>query len=553
MSSYNFLEGTIPQKIVIAQDFKIKPNDATSDLSASFLAGEEYTNITFVAKINSDLGLADGALTIGEDSYLSHERTRELFASLGADNGFTGTNVFHNNVDISGAAHNLIIEGKVGIGKTDVNDNFALDVSGNMNASGDISSRNLTVAGNLQVDGSVNFLGELIQTDTKIQVSEILDISANDGSGNALTVRQNGTTQDIAHFYNGTSPAMVIDKVGNVGIGKTDVSDNFALDVSGNMNASGDISSRNLTVAGNLQVDGSVNFLGELIQTDTKIQVSEILDISANDGSGNALTVRQNGTTQDIAHFYNGTSPAMVIDKVGNVGIGTNTPSNLLDIYKYSGLGQPPMLNIVGEFRGDNGNGTYSSTIANIEATGSLTAANPGGTGDTMIGLNVDIGAGSFSVTNKYAALFNGGNVGIGTTTPSYKLHVNGSVGGQTFTATSDIRFKENIVDLSNALQKICSIRGVNYNFKDSSESKHAGVIAQEVDEIIPEAINKNDNKKWSVNYNTLFSYYVEAIKELNHKNDDLVQKNNELMKTVECMKSMMLSMRDDLDSLKKH
>ena len=450
MSSYNFLEGTIPQKIVIAQDFKIKPNDATSDLSASFLAGEEYTNITFVAKINSDLGLADGALTIGEDSYLSHERTRELFASLGADNGFTGTNVFHNNVDISGAAHNLIIEGKVGIGKTDVNDNFALDVSGNMNASGDISSRNLTVAGNLQVDGSVNFLGELIQTDTKIQVSEILDISANDGSGNALTVRQNGTTQDIAHFYNGTSPAMVI-------------------------------------------------------------------------------------------------------DKVGNVGIGTNTPSNLLDIYKYSGLGQPPMLNIVGEFRGDNGNGTYSSTIANIEATGSLTAANPGGTGDTMIGLNVDIGAGSFSVTNKYAALFNGGNVGIGTTTPIYKLHVNGSVGSQTFSATSDIRFKENIVDLSNALQKICSIRGVNYNFKDSSESKHAGVIAQEVDEIIPEAINKNDNEKWSVNYNTLFSYYVEAIKELNHKNDDLVQKNNELMKTVECMKSMMLSMRDDLDSLKKH
>ena len=133
MSSYNFLEGTIPQKIVIAQDFKIKPNDATSDLSASFLAGEEYTASSFVAKINSDLGLASGALAVGEDSYLSHERTRELFASLGAHNDFTGTNVFHSNVDISGAGHNLIIEGKVGIGMTpgsDMSGNVTLDISG---------------------------------------------------------------------------------------------------------------------------------------------------------------------------------------------------------------------------------------------------------------------------------------------------------------------------------------------------------------------------------------------------------------------------------------
>ena len=115
MSSYNFLEGTIPQKIVIAQDFKIKPTDATSDLSASFLAGEEYTASSFVAKINSDLGLPGGALAVGEDSYLSHERTSELFASLGAHNDLTGTNVFHSNVDISGAAHNLIIEGKLAL------------------------------------------------------------------------------------------------------------------------------------------------------------------------------------------------------------------------------------------------------------------------------------------------------------------------------------------------------------------------------------------------------------------------------------------------------
>ena len=510
--SYSYLESQEPKTIFINSPFDIADPE-TNNVIYFTLSGElfpdgkigdnfyankqEYSVQEYINILNSNL---DCSFSIADDGYITKQRMFELFPKLTPDQKSIIVPVVSDTTTIESTPTSGLI--RYNISKLQF-EGYSSNIWQGLGGVADLDQ------------------------DTKI----IADDS------------------NILKFFTNGTQRMIIDSLGHVGIGKT-TSDRL-LDVSGDIYASGDISSRNLTVAGNLQVDGSVNFLGELVQTDTKIQVSEILDISANDGSGNALTVRQNGTTQDIAHFYNGTSPAMVIDKVGNVGIGTNTPSNLLDIYKYSGLGQPPMLNIVEEFRGDTGAPSiYTSTLVNIQATGSLTQNT---TGDTMIGLNVDIGSGSFAVTNKYAALFNGGDVGIGTTTPSYKLHVNGSVGGQTFTATSDIRFKENIVDLSNALQKICSIRGVNYNFKDSSESKHAGVIAQEVDEIIPEAINKNDNEKWSVNYNTLFSYYVEAIKELNHKNDDFVLKNNELIKTVESMKSMVLSMRDELDSLKKH
>ena len=113
------------------------------------------------------------------------------------------------------------------------------------------------------------------------------------------------------------------------------------------------------------------------------------------------------------------------------------------------------------------------------------------------------------------------GAVGIGTTSSSEKLEVNGNIKATSFIATSDARHKENICDLENSLEKICSIRGVNFNFKDDENQKHAGILAQEVDSIIPEAINKKDDEKWSANYNTFVGYLIESVKTLKKENDD--------------------------------
>ena len=85
------------------------------------------------------------------------------------------------------------------------------------------------------------------------------------------------------------------------------------------------------------------------------------------------------------------------------------------------------------------------------------------------------------------------------------------------------MRLKENINDLSNSLEKICAIRGVEYNWKEDDTKKlQSGVIAQEVNMIIPEAVNTSDPDKLTVNYNAIIGHLIEAVKTLKQEVDIL-------------------------------
>ena len=92
-----------------------------------------------------------------------------------------------------------------------------------------------------------------------------------------------------------------------------------------------------------------------------------------------------------------------------------------------------------------------------------------------------------------------------------------------TFNATSDIRFKSNVTQLDNSLEKICSIRGVNYNWtNDEKEIKHGGVIAQEILKQIPEAVNTSNPEKLSVDYNAIIGHLIESVKTLKMEIEEL-------------------------------
>ena len=112
------------------------------------------------------------------------------------------------------------------------------------------------------------------------------------------------------------------------------------------------------------------------------------------------------------------------------------------------------------------------------------------------------------------------------------------------FNTTSDIRFKENVVDLSNSLQKICSIRGVNFNLK-GQKRKAAGIIAQEVIDVIPEVVNDKDKDKLSADYNSLVGYLIESVKELKNENDSLKEENN-------TMKELLVKLNNDVSNIKR-
>jgi len=118
--------------------------------------------------------------------------------------------------------------------------------------------------------------------------------------------------------------------------------------------------------------------------------------------------------------------------------------------------------------------------------------------------------------------LYANGNVGIGTTTPSYTLHVIGDIAytGNIYDV-SDLRLKENIAPLTNAIDKVSALRGIYFNLKGEPASKReVGVIAQEVESVLPEVVSTDAQGYKSVDYSKLTPLLIEAVKELKTKDE---------------------------------
>jgi hypothetical protein len=99
----------------------------------------------------------------------------------------------------------------------------------------------------------------------------------------------------------------------------------------------------------------------------------------------------------------------------------------------------------------------------------------------------------------------------------SSKLTFNPSTGtlsATVFTSLSDETQKTDIVTIENALDIVNQIRGVRYKWKDNHNKPSLGVIAQEVEKVIPEVVNTNEEGIKSVSYGNIVGVLIEAIKE---------------------------------------
>jgi hypothetical protein len=97
--------------------------------------------------------------------------------------------------------------------------------------------------------------------------------------------------------------------------------------------------------------------------------------------------------------------------------------------------------------------------------------------------------------------------------------------------STSDERLKENIQPIQNALSKVETISGNEYNWKNEFEYIHGfkgndvGVIAQEIQKVLPEAIHQRENGYLGVNYEKIIPLLIQSIKELSAKVKELENK----------------------------
>lgn len=107
-------------------------------------------------------------------------------------------------------------------------------------------------------------------------------------------------------------------------------------------------------------------------------------------------------------------------------------------------------------------------------------------------------------------------------------LECEGDIVAFTSTSISDKNYKEEITPLVNALDTLLSINGYSFVWKDSKQ-KSIGVIAQEVEEILPELVSTKKVRDATgikvVNYDGIIAILIETIKELNDKINKLESK----------------------------
>ena len=180
----------------------------------------------------------------------------------------------------------------------------------------------------------------------------------------------------------------------------------------------------------------------------------------------------------------------------------------------------PSTIHVGGLLAGTNNSLVYQSTP-------NTTAFLPIGPADWLLTSNGT----SFGWTapkgleQHYVAIGAGpGNNLTGSTSLIYDINGNLICQGDVI-AGSDREIKTNIETITGALDKVLALRGVSFNYKATGKP-NIGLIAQEVQEILPMVVNKNEATGFlGVSYISIVGLLVEAIKELQAQVDEL--KNN--------------------------
>jgi hypothetical protein len=209
--------------------------------------------------------------------------------------------------------------------------------------------------------------------------------------------------------------------------------------------------------------------------------------------------------------------------KANAIGVGAGTPAAPLDIVVPNTGAQNLLLfgdNVGGS--GDVARFIYSPGTSFYPLTLSLTS------------------------NEKYARPFSimGGNVGIGTAAPDSLLSVNGSAdkpGGGSWGTFSDRRLKTLKGDFKAGLDQVLKLNPVRYRYKDDNTmgihdvQEHVGLVAQEVQPVIPEAVTENSKGYLLVNNDPIIWAMLNAIKEQQKQiaaQQSQIRKQQQLMTT---------------------
>jgi hypothetical protein len=451
-------------------------NLATDSNGNVYFSGQYFTSTSTIS-LGNGLSLPANSTTTGRDAFIVK------YDSNGNALWFK-TLVGSNNVYAHGVATDS--DGSVYVfGRHDSTSAISL---GN-NLSLPISTGNSFDAFIVKYDSN----GNALQYNTLVGTSNDYGYSvATDSNGNVI----------VGGYYNSTSTISLgsgLSLPSSTGQDGFVIKYNFPTDVGVFLNGNTGRIGINTTSPGyDLDVTGNINFTSNLYQNGTLFQ-------GGGGGGGGVWTE----TGNDI--YYT----------TGNVGIGTTSPSGLLHI----SAGTAGDCRLILQADTDNNDENDNPRIE-FWQDGSIQESAIGMTSNRLnLWNSVSSGAGiafHTGTTDGYTnaiermVITSAGYVGINQTSPSYTLHVDGNIYATgNVTAYSDKRAKTNLRIIGDALDKVSNLNGYTYE-KDGI--KYTGLVAQEVLEVLPEAVVGNEEDGYGLAYGNMVGILVEAIKELSNE-----------------------------------
>jgi hypothetical protein len=262
-----------------------------------------------------------------------------------------------------------------------------------------------------------------------------------------------------------------------------------------------------ITSAGNILINGTTVQNSNTNRGNLTINgTTSILNLSISDTNGGYL-------------YHAGTDMHLDNVKNGNLILYTNDTERM----RITSAGELFVLGIINS-RGSTDNvtvqnyyrdGTYEFGVQKVAGRGTDLFF----TGDSNFNIVKRSTYGSIGGTI-YFRVASSGNTLLGTETDNgERLYVSGAIRATgTITANSDLTLKKNLLRIENALEKVEQINGYTYEFKEDDSKRHAGVIAQEIQTVLPEIVNKGNDGILGVEYGNISALLIEAIKEQNTK-----------------------------------
>ncbi len=508
--------------------------------TASFNSWTSSTFNTFSTSVDSRLDDVEYLVTVLDPGNIGD--------ALLQINAFTASsNIRLNNIEAFTSSINTTIKTKLNVENVVSSSTQVLGILSSLNtftASNDntslnsytaslknaitISGTDVSVAGNLTVLGTTT----VIDTTTLAIKDNIIELNAGGGVNGGLVVRDvTGTTTsgsllwDTANDYWVAGPLGAESKLlraggDNVVSSSTQVTSLLPVGtVSGSSQVLGILTSLNsftssldATYATEAEVAAGYEARGRgIFSGSTQVDFTQISGISNN-------IISASSDSNNVDFIINGGS--ITANLKGGVVSGSSQIDATATTNWSTGIKTQLDSNTVvsGSSQITAGSTTNFSTDVKTQLN-----ANTVVSGSSQITLSATTGGGT-------SANVQFGSLGIGTTASGVSGEIR-ATGDITAFFSSDKRLKENIKPIENALSKVESISGNTYNWKEGFETIHShkghdlGVIAQEVQSVLPEVVTERETGYLAVDYVKLVPVLIEAIKELSAKIDRLENK----------------------------